>query len=202
MKPRVILFDADGMTLLPKRFSDQLQIDYGISWEKLKPFFTGPFQACKRGKADLKEELPNVIAEWGWNGTVNELLAYWFPIGSTINPEIQQIILDLKAQGIHCLLATNQERYRAAYLREEIGLENLFHGLLVSAELGYLKNEPGFFETAYQRLQTEFPDLQREHILFIDHEEENLAIAKQASLQTYHYHDIPSFKILLRHFDE
>jgi beta-phosphoglucomutase-like phosphatase (HAD superfamily) len=52
---KAILFDVDGMVITSKRFSDQMQEQYGISWDKMKPFFNGPFQLCKVGKAVLTE---------------------------------------------------------------------------------------------------------------------------------------------------
>ena len=57
----LVLLDADGLVINGERFSDRLRRDHGIPWETLKPFFDGPFAACKLGKADLKTELGKVI---------------------------------------------------------------------------------------------------------------------------------------------
>ncbi|MFA5946166.1 MAG: hypothetical protein WC802_04640 [Patescibacteria group bacterium] len=74
MTYKAILFDADGMTLLSPKFSARIQEAYGIIWDKMKPFFSGPFQECKLGKADLKEELAKVIKDWGWQGSVSDVV--------------------------------------------------------------------------------------------------------------------------------
>lgn len=74
MKYPVMLFDADGVMITSSRlFSEQLELDYGISVKKMQPFFTGVFKLCSVGQADLKQELDKVIGEWGWQGTVDEL---------------------------------------------------------------------------------------------------------------------------------
>lgn len=195
MKYKAVLFDADGMTLQSQRFSEQYQADYGVPWERLKPFFTGPFQQCKLGKADLKEALTSVLIEWGWPGSVDELLAYWFKIGCTPNPEIVRIAQELRANGVKCFLATNQERYRAHHLRTVVGLETVFDELLVSAELGYTKDSIEYFAAAYERINAqEKTPFEKELILFVDHEEKNLAAAEAFGFATHAYHDVASFR--------
>lgn len=193
MRPRVILFDADGMTLIPQRFSDQIQVDYGISWEKMKPFFSGAFQDCKRGKADLKEELAKAIPVWGWTKSIDELISYWFSIGSNVQPEIPLLIKTLQDKGIACYLATNQEKYRLAYLKEIVGLNRLFNGFFASTELGSFKNESVFFEQSYEILRKGIPDLKKTEILFIDHEEQNLEVARAFGYTIYQYVNIELF---------
>ncbi len=66
MNYSAVLFDADGMTLLPERFSERLEREHGIAWATVKPFFQGAFVACKLGTADLKDELAKVVDVWGW----------------------------------------------------------------------------------------------------------------------------------------
>lgn len=195
MNYTAVLFDADGMTLLPKRFSEQLEQDYGILWAVMKPFFQGAFGECKLGKADVKEELAKVVEAWGWKGSVEELVAYWLPIGSAPNPEVVAIAKELRAQGTACFLATNQERYRATYLREVVGLQELFDDLLVSCELGFVKSDVRYFEAAHERMRLVTGSaLAKETVLFVDHEQANLDAARAYGFATYLYHDEASFK--------
>lgn len=194
MHYRVLLFDADGMTLIPKRFSEQIEQEYGIPWERMKSFFTGPYQQCKLGIADLREELIKVMEYWGWHGTVDELIAYWFSIGSEVRPEIREIIQELRAKGIYCDLATNQEKYREAYLDKARGFETLFDRIFASSEIGYLKQDVPFFQDVYRKLRVEIHDLQKEEVLFIDHEELNLEAARTFGFATYYFRDLPCFR--------
>lgn len=201
MKYQVILFDADGMTIQSPRFSDRLEKEHGITWEKMKPFFQGPFNDCKLGKSDLKQELAKVVKEWGWHGTVDELMAFWFK-DDVIGEDIIDLVKNLRSQGVRCYLATNQEAYRAQYLRNDLGLSKIFDGLFVSTDIGYLKKDPKFFEEIVADLNEASrgmsATLDREQILFVDHEAENIAAAKQASLSTYTFHDMDAFKEFLK----
>lgn len=189
MKYKAILFDADGMTIISQKFSDRIQAEYGISWEKMKSFFQGPFSQCQLGRADLKEELVKVMGEWGWKGTVEELMNYWFKTGSEINLGIPELIKGLQDQGTKCYLATNQEKYRAAYLRNELGLGKIFDGMMVSADIGHMKDEEAFFVEAVNQLQEP-----RDQILFVDHEEKNLKAAASVGLTRYKYETLGAFR--------
>lgn len=192
MKYRAILFDADGLIIHSPRFSERLQKEYGITWETLKPFFQGPFQECKVGKADLKNELAKTMGAWGWKDSVDALLAFWFQ-GDVVDEEIKNLVSGLKQDGVRCYLATNQEEYREKYLENELGLNNIFDEFFVSARLGYLKNDPKFFEDAIKNL-----GLEKQEILFVDHDEENIDAAKTAGLSTYALKDIEAFKSFLK----
>jgi putative hydrolase of the HAD superfamily len=198
MTHHVILFDADGMTLVPKRFSEEVQKDFGIPWEKMEPFFSGPFVRCKLGKADLKEELVKVISDWGWRGTVEQLVTYWFGIGSEPNPEVVSIARELRSHGVKCFLATNQEKYRMEYLWNVVGLKDAFDGYLVSADIGHQKDEVAFYEAAYQRISAVVGSVvAKTSVLFVDHEEEKIAAAKEFGFEVYRYEDPEGFRVFV-----
>lgn len=191
MKYKAILFDADGLIIHSPRFSKRLEKEYGITWETLKPFFQGPFQECKVGKADLKNELAKTIEAWGWKDSVDALLAFWFQ-GDAVDEEIKNIVSTLRQNGIQCYLATNQEEYREKYLENELGLNKIFNGFFVSARLGYLKNDPKFFEEAIKSLGVE-----KQEILFVDHDKENIDAAEVTGLPTHIFQDLQTFKDFL-----
>lgn len=194
---KVILFDADGMVIVSKRFSDQLQAEYGITWDKMKPFFDGPFQRCKPGQADLKEELTEVITDWGWRGTVDELVDLWFRSGSTTDARMIDLIHALRERGVRCYLTSNQERYRGEYLRTQMGFDTLFDGLFLSGEIGYMKDNPAFFEHVLQTLRVADPSLQPSEILFADDHQENIDVATTCGIQTCLYKHFEDFLLVL-----
>ena len=102
---QAIIIDGDGVVInRDKRFSDRLQADYGITTETTAPFFGGVFQKCVVGKADLKEELAHCYKNWGWKGTLKELLHYWFSKEGLHNEKMLQIIAKLRAHGISVFL--------------------------------------------------------------------------------------------------
>ncbi len=197
MSFKVILFDVDGMVIRSKKFSDQMQQQYGVSWDTMKPFFNGPFQACKTGKADLKEELSKVIQDWKWNGTVESLMKFWFEGGLEVNEQMTNLVSELRENGTRCYLATNQEKYRLAFLRDEVGLGSLFDDIFSSCEIGHTKSEAAFFEHVYEALHTQDPSLQRSEILFADDHAENTAVAQQSGFQTHLYQDFETFERLV-----
>lgn len=197
MNYQAVLFDADGMTIVSKRFSDQVRDEYGISWESMEPFFRGPFQRCKIGKADLKEELAQVIHEWGWNGSVQELIEYWFRQGSELNTEVTEIALLLRKHGVSCFLSTDQEAYRADYLWNVVGLKDVFDGLLVSCDIGFTKNDVRYFQVAHDRM-TKILGFQpaKHRVLFVDHEASKLSAARTFGFDTHMYIDPSAFRTI------
>jgi putative hydrolase of the HAD superfamily len=194
---KAILFDVDGMVITSKRFSDQMQEQYGISWDKMKPFFNGPFQLCKVGKADLKEELSTVMSEWGWAGTVESLMEFWFTGGLEVNERMTNLVSELRENGTRCYLSTNQEKYRLAFLRDEVGLGSLFDDIFSSCEIGRTKDEPVFFDHVCAVLREQDPSTEPGDILFNDDHEENLAAARGCGLQTHLYKDFDAFEQLV-----
>lgn len=176
MKYQVILFDADGVLIKSQyQFSDRLESEYGISHEKLLPFFKGVFRECSLGRADLKEELTKVIFDWGWKGTVDELLHFWFTKGTEIDEEMAEFVRELRRSGVRTYMTTDQERYRGEHLRKTLGGGNLFDEVFFSAEIGAPKKEQTFFEHVYRKIG----NVPRENVLFIDDDEKNVESAKQ-----------------------
>ncbi|MGI8420041.1 MAG: HAD family hydrolase [Candidatus Levyibacteriota bacterium] len=134
---KVILFDADGVLINGELFSEQLQREYNISTKKTISFFEGPFQACLTGNADLKEILAPYLKEWGWKKSVDDLLTYWFEAEHTIDEALVSYIQQLRLKGIKCYVATNQEKYRVAYMLKNMGFNDSFDKVYASAHLGY-----------------------------------------------------------------
>lgn len=197
MKYPVILFDADGVMIKSSRlFSEQLELDYGIPVARMQPFFTGVFKLCSIGQADLKQELAKVIGKWGWKGTVEELMDFWFSKGTVIDQDVLSYVRELAAVGVRCFMATDQEKYRGEHLRQTIGNGNPFKEIFFSAEVGCLKKEEQFFEHIFAALQAETAT-SKEQVLFVDDSEKNVAVAQQFGFNGFLYTDLAGFKIFL-----
>ncbi len=126
---KVVLFDVDGVLATGKPFSQHLAHDYGITQEMVVPFFRGRFLECLVGNANLKQELIEYLGQWGWQGTVDEFVDYWFRSEHCIDEPLVHEVQQLRQRGIRCYIATNQEKYRTAYLLEEMGFANAFDGI-------------------------------------------------------------------------
>ncbi len=189
MKYKAILWDADGVVIKsPYLFSEQLALDYGISMDKMLPFFTGVFRECSLGKADLREELAKVIGDWGWQGTVDELIDYWFTKGTVFDPEVSDFIKLLKAQGVRCFMTTDNEKYRGQYLRSQ--LSDLFEQVFLSGEIGLAKKDRGFFEYVWERIGVD----DKAEVLFVDDSARNVEVAKEFGIAGYFFSDLNDLK--------
>lgn len=187
---KAILFDADGVMVNGERFSVALDRDYGISIETTLPFFNGPFQDCLVGNADLRETVSSYLSGWGWDKGVEAFLDYWFNIEHTINEELVSYIQELRGQGILCLLATNNEKYRFKYMLDRMGFSNCFDKTYASAHLGSKKPDHDFFV----KILNELDGIKKEEIFFVDDGIDNIESAKDFGIHAEIYTTFENFK--------
>ncbi len=192
MPIKAIIFDFDGVFVPAETFSARLENEYGISRELLRPFFQGAFQKCLIGEADLKREMALVYRDWGWRGTLDELLSFWFVAEGSTDERFISLIKVLKSKNIFCYLATNQEKYRTEYLKNDLGLGKLFDKIFSSAYLNCKKPEKIFYEKVFASIGGG-SSLKKEEIFFIDDDAKNIAGAADFGFQTFLYHDFESF---------
>jgi putative hydrolase of the HAD superfamily len=190
MKYKAIFFDADGVVLNnPYQFSDRLEKEYGILHETLQPFFTGVFRECSVGKADLKDELVKVMGDWGWKGTVEELLDFWFKKGTTVDHDVATYISELREDGVRVFLATDQEKYRGVYLRELLGAGQLVEEVFFSAEMGVSKKELSFWETVLEKT-----GLKKEEVFFTDDDQKKVEAVQGLGIDSCLYTNLDDLK--------
>ncbi len=167
----VAVFDADAVFLRSTRPADYLKQRYGLSREKLGPFFAKNARSLE-GKADIKDILPPFLEEWGITQSVDEFLSEAFFSGSEIDSEVAAIVADLQGRGITCCLATNQDKHRMAHLDERLRIREYFDHVFVSCELGVKKPEHGF----YHAIGARFPDAK---LIFWDDQPSNVEAAME-----------------------
>jgi len=179
---KVFVFDADGVVCVGANFGGALEKEHRIPRSRLAPFFAGPFPGCIVGKHDLKEELAAYLPQWGWRGSVEEFLAFWFQREHVLCPYILACVRTLRSKGHVCVLATNQERYRTEYLRSEMGLAKEFDHVFPSCELAVAKPAREFFIRVQERLRQT-----ADNLCLIDDSERNLLGAAAVGWSTIHY---------------
>lgn len=190
---KAIFFDADGVALRSARlFSEQLELDHGIKNETLQPFFTGIFRECGVGNADLKEELAKVIKTWGWRGTVEELVDYWFTSGTQPEADLLAYVVELRRAGMRCYLTTDQEKYRGEHLRSLLGGGHPFDEVYFSAELGVRKKDPKFFEFVYSKIK--IATMLKSDVLVVDDDEKNLEVVKALGFDAHLFTSLDELK--------
>jgi putative hydrolase of the HAD superfamily len=193
---KTILFDVDGVLVVGEPWSKNLAQTHGITPEMLKPFFREAFQACLVGKADLKDALAPYLARWGWQQSAKAFLNYWFRQEQVIDEKLIQAVQQLRQSGIKCCLATQQERYRTEYILHEMGFADLFDGMFSSVDVGYMKNDPLFFETILHTLDGH----QAEEVLFWDDTLNNVTTAQSVGIQAEVYSDFDNFMLKMQKY--
>jgi putative hydrolase of the HAD superfamily len=175
---------------------DQLLDDLGVDPAELHArFFRPSWSRVVRGTLDLREALGPVLSELNAEVSVDELLAYWFERHSRVDDAVLRIALEWsEATGGDLALASNQERYRAGYLWNELGLSRHFSRFIVSADLGVTKDDVKFFTAARELLGCAGAD----RIVFVDDEESNVAVARSAHWDAHVYDGPDSLESLLR----
>lgn len=186
---KAILFDVDGIIINREMyFSERYSRDFNVPLEKILPFYKNEFQKCLVGQADLKEELTKYLDDWEWNKPIEELLDYWFEHESTINKEVLSAVSDLRARGIKCYLATNNEKYRVDYLRQNLGLGQHFDGIFASCDLGAKKPSEAFWQSISEKIGFDNTEVE-----VLDDEPENVESANQYGFRSEIFSDIRSF---------
>ncbi len=195
---KVIIFDADGVLVKSERkFSHMLESEHGISKETTRAFFEGPFQECLTGEKDLKEAIVSYLPEWGWKDGADKLLAYWFELERNIDEEIVRYISELRKQGVICMLATNNEKYRFQYMLENMGLAEVFDKTYSSAHLGHKKPNQEFFSKIFQELE----NVEKDEIIFFDDAPENIQGAKDFGIHAELYTSFDDFKTKMKSYN-
>ena len=183
-----IIFDADGVLVNGNAFSTRLARDYAVDRDKEKEFFTGAFQDCLVGKADLKESIAPYLSHFGWKGTVEELLDYWFKVEYELNEDLIAYIQKLRQSGMPIVLATNQEKYRTEYMLEHMGFKDVFDKIYSSAHLGLKKPAIEFFAKVVDDL-----GVPKQEVLFWDDDQQNIDGANQYGIHAEFYTDYTAF---------
>src|SRR5690349_18260080 len=114
-----ILFDADGVIQRPTadRQARWTALVRGADATVVSRFKSDIFaveRPCHDGDGDFLLALRDVLAKWNSADLYDDALRTWTAI------EVDQLMVDLiatvKASGVPCYLATNQEPYRARHM--------------------------------------------------------------------------------------
>ena len=193
---RAVLFDADGVLILaPQLYSRKYAAEHGLDPLAFEPFFRGEFAAALRGEADLKDLLRESKI-WNWKRDPQELIDAWFTAENHPNHELIALIRELRAAGTPVFLATNQERYRAKYLRE-VMFPDLFDELFISCELGCTKSGDQYWQKVLARLGERIPGIKPAEIIYFDDSPSHLTPAARAGITTHLYENPGQVRSLL-----
>jgi putative hydrolase of the HAD superfamily len=185
--PKVLLMDADGvLTLNDRPYSHQHAEEHSIEAEQIEPFFHGRFRQATIGKADLVELIAEHRDLWAWKGEPEALLKKWFDAENNIDQQLLGALQELRHRGAKVYLASDQEKYRAQYMRE-VMFPGKLDGFFISCDLGLEKKQPEFFKAVIMQLQTEMPDLDLNDVLFFDDSQSKIDSALKAGIRAELY---------------
>lgn len=187
---KAVLFDIDGVILEKNPFSKRLSKEFNLPMEKISPFFQQEFKLCSVGKADLKEEIRKYLAAWNWQKSVDDILAFWFDGEGAIDERIIKTVGDLRKKGIKCYLVSDQEKYRAEFLLNKLGLDKFFDGRFISCQVGFSKSDDEFFQNVIENISPVAP----QKIMFWDDDEKNLEPARKLGIDARFYKNFDEFE--------
>ncbi len=197
-KYKIILFDVDDVLIIPpKLFSQQYCERFGIN-----PRLQGKFYESKEwkdaslGKFDLKEALRLHNDKWQWHGEPDELLQMWFEGENYPNEDLFKVMKRLRKNGALVFLATQQEKYRAAYLRDVI-FKDKIDGMFCSCDIGSRKSENHFWETTLSKLGVLLPDLKPYDVAYFDDNQGWVDKAKEFGVDAFLYTTVSGVSAVL-----
>lgn len=177
------------MLLPPSDFTAELRRRYGIERERLVEFFHAEaWHRCLVGEAHLEREIEPYLESWGWPHGATDFLRMAFERERDEDARLSSVIRALRAGGVRCALASNQERIRGRALAERLERAGAFDALFLSFELGARKPEPAFYERVARALGVPGPGL-----LFFDDREENVAGAAACGWNAERFTTFESF---------
>lgn len=171
--PGAVLFDADGVVQhTPTLRTHILQLVPD------EAFLSAVFAAevpTLTGAATFEDTMARLIDDRSLPVALPDLLAAWTAI--EVDTGVVNTVAALRDRGHRCYLATNQNDFRAAHLREHLGYDSIFDGQFYSCELRVAKPEVGFFSAIADHLA-----LAPEDLLFFDDSQRNVDGARRAGL--------------------
>ena len=177
-----VLFDADGVIQRPT-----------VDWRATLSGFVSPGDADEFvldlmtsegpslvGKGDFREAIAEVLQRWRCAVPVDDVLGLWHRFEA--EPVVVDLIQKLRANGIGCHLATNQQAYRRGIMHDERHYGDWFDQTFYSCDLGLAKPDAAYFRTILQAI-----DRPATSVLFIDDNVANVHGAQSVGLHAEVY---------------
>ncbi len=196
-KPKIILFDIDNVLIRPPRyFSEELEEQgHKDAVEHLKSFFLNEdWRKCKEGKADPFKLVAPYLKKFGWKKSAKEFFLQHAQFGEKyLDKNFISNIKKLKEKGIKCYLCTDQAKYKAEYLLNDMGFKDIFYKHFISHSIGYRKCHDEFWVYVLKELKKEFKDLDVNEIVYFDDSQDNVDLALKFGIKGFVFTDIVRF---------
>lgn len=182
---QAVLWDADGVLQgLPAGWEASMRPAIGHHVDDVERFLTEAFAAEKAtltGHARWVDVLRALMQRWGIEDAYDEAMQVWLTIEPV--PESRELAEQVRAAGVRCYLATNQDERRGGFMKDTLGYGDLLDGSFYSFELGLAKPDPAYFAEIVRRL-----DLPADAVLFLDDHQYNVDSARSVGLRAEQWH--------------
>lgn len=195
-----LMLDVDGVVVNGRpddgrSWAADIERDLGIAPEKLHDvFFARHWPDIVIGRKKLVDVLDVCMPELSPSVSAQEFMDYWFEKDSGVDEAVLAACGELRGRGLRVFLATNQERIRAHYLMDRLGLRNHVDGMIYSAQVGARKPQRAFFDAA-----AECCGAVAENIMLVDDTKANIDAAIEAGWDAIHWSAGARLKTLLEH---
>lgn len=179
-----ILFDADGVIQRPPPdLAAQLATAFAVDPASEDEFILDLFRAEAKaltGDHDIHACVEPVLARWAVKVGLEMFSAIWHQI--EVDHSTLDLVADLRATGIYCALASNQQSRRATSMSIELGYERVFDAEFYSCHLGAMKPDPAYFHEVLKR-----SGCKASRTLFIDDRATNVEAARGVGLRVLQF---------------
>lgn len=175
----VLLWDADGVLQHPRHeWAPRLEAWGGPGFAQA--LFAAELPAL-RGEVPFRDVLVQLLVERpDVRAGVDDLLELWEQVDG--DDEAIELVREVTASGVTCVLATNQQDHRKAYLRRRFGYDDVFARSFYSCDLGATKPEPAYFERLLDQL-----NVAAELVGFVDDNHANVSTALELGIRAVHH---------------
>jgi len=138
-----------------------------------------PWHRLERGEATLESARAEIIELGRLDGIDSDPFHLFIAMGGAgMRAEVVDCARGLKARGMGSALVTNNAREFRDYWRRSIPLDELFHHVIDSSEVGLRKPDPRIFELALERLGVE-----ASAAVFLDDHPGNVEAARRVGIR-------------------
>ena len=142
---RAVLWDADGvLQQVPASWFDLLGEAVGTEQAlALLDLLLPQMESAISGEQGMTGLLPRFLEERGLSEHLDRVSDVW----GTIDPleGAREVVRSVRASGVSCHLATNQDDLRTSYMRSRMGYDDLLDRSFYSCEVGAAKPDERFF---------------------------------------------------------
>ena len=188
---KAICFDLDGVYFVNGKSNFIKNLGkYGVSEDEAKRVFLKSDEMkkmYKEGKMTDDEYWSWAIEQWEIDLTVQEVTDLLIE-GYEVNEDVVKVVKEVREKGYNTLICTNNFPARIKGLDKRFGLLNNFDAYVFSYEIGATKPSTKIFQTLVDRSGVEAED-----IVFADHNDANLAGAKEVGIQAFFYEGFEHF---------